>query len=437
MDRTAKVRLSGAMDIDVDWHSYSNLLLALAIGLLIGLERGWSARGEAEGRRIAGLRTFGLIGLTGGISGLLAANGQIWVLPGFALGLSALLAVGYWQDIQQDRIVSATTVVAGLLTFALGAAATLGLALEAAGSAVIAAMLLLLREDLHAWTRSLDEREMQAVLRFLLLAVVVVPILPDRSFGPYDALNPFKIGLVVVVLSGLSFAGYWATRFFGAKRGLLFTAAAGGLVSSTAVTYAFARFSQDHQSAGRALAAGVTVASVIMVSRVLVLLSVLSPGLLTHLLAPLLCAGLAGCTMAWWLVRDDERQPLPERIVANPFDLGPALFFAGVLAAMLLASRWAMDVLGERGLFAVTALTALLDVDAVIVSLSQMPEATLPHQAASAALALAVVVNTLIKPAVVAVLGSRAMLRALLAAMAAMLLAGAAGAGVAEAILAP
>lgn len=398
------------MNGPVDWTLYSHLLLALAIGLLIGLERGWSARAQPAGRRVAGLRTFGLIGLIGGMAGLMAVRGQLWVLPALGLGLAAILAVGYWLDARHDDDLSATTVVAGLLTFVLGAAAMLGLAHAAAAAAVISAMLLLLRQDLHAWTHALDEAEMRAVIRFLLIAVVVVPLLPDEGYGPYDALNPFTIGLMVVLLSGLSFAGYWATRALGTRRGLLLTAASGGLVSSTAVTYAFAHFSRSHEDAARPLAAGVVIASVIMLLRVLILLAVLSPALLGALAAALVAATLTGAAASWWLVRADGARPIPEKIVANPFDLGPALFFALVLAAMLVASRWASEALGDGGLFAVTAITALMDVDAVIVSLSRLPAQAVTIEVAGTALLLAVAVNTLIKPLVVGLLGARAML---------------------------
>lgn len=408
------------------WTVHGQLALALAIGLLIGLERGWSARDEGEGRRVAGLRTFGLIGLTGGIGGLLARQGQPWALPALVLGVAGLLAIGYWQDARQDRQVSATTVVAGVLTAALGAAATLGLALPAAASAVVAAMLLLLRQDLHSWQRSLDAREMRAVVRFLLLAVVLLPVLPNRDYGPYDALNPFTIGLAVVVLSGLSFAGYWATRFFGTRRGLLLTAASGGIVSSTAVTYSFARFSRLHDGASGALAAGVILASLVMLVRVAIVLSVLSPGLLAHMAPMLLAASATGAAAALLLaLRRQPGQEAPERIVSNPFDLGPALFFAAVLAVMLLASRWASDVLGDKGLFAVTAITATVDVDAVMISLSRMPEEAVSHETLSLALLLALAVNSLIKPLVVAALGTRRMLLPVAAGIAAMILAGA------------
>lgn len=216
----------------------AKLLLALAIGLLIGIERGWRGRSQADGQRVAGLRTFGLLGLLGGISGLLATGpGMPAALLFLAGGIGALL-LGYARMAASHGTLSITGTVVGLITMGLGVLAASGQEIVAVALAATVSLLLVMRSALHGWIKDLTETEILAIARFTLIALVILPLLPDQSYGPYDAWNPRQIWFVVVLVSGFSLAGYVAAKRLGATRGLLATAAAGAMVSSTAVTAA-------------------------------------------------------------------------------------------------------------------------------------------------------------------------------------------------------
>jgi uncharacterized membrane protein (DUF4010 family) len=211
------------------------LAVALVAGLIIGLERGWKEREATEGSRVAGLRTFGLIGV------LATEHGGVVLATGLA-GITALAAIGYWLDHRQDETdVSVTTAVAIPVAFGLGALATIGHAGTAAAVAVVVALLLGLKPQLHAGLRAMSRDDLLAALQLLLASVVVLPLLPNQGFGPYEALNPYKLWWLVVLVSAASFAGYAAVRAVGPHIGMLALGFLGGLVSSTAVSLALAR----------------------------------------------------------------------------------------------------------------------------------------------------------------------------------------------------
>jgi uncharacterized membrane protein (DUF4010 family) len=411
------------------------LALALAIGLLLGVQRGWTERTAEPGTRVAGIRTFGLIGLIGGVGGVLGARWGVWLPAATVLAVAALLGLGYWMEAQREQSVSATGAITGLLTVVLGVAAASGLAWPAAAAGVVAALLLSRRAVLHRWVASLSETELRAGLRFLLIAVVVLPLLPNRPMGPYGALNPFALGSVVVLLAGLSFAGYWAVKLLGPSRGLLATAAAGGLASSTAVTLAMARLARQHPGQARILAGAIVMASLVMVGRVLLLAALLAPELLRHLAGPLGSAGALGALLLWLSVRQhDTAVPAAGLELANPFELRPALLMTGLLALLLVASHAARAAFGGSGLFALAMLTGLVDVDAVIASMGRLVAGGLSPRDGAVAIALAVSVNMLVKAALPAVVGATAVRAPAAAMLLAMTLAGAAGWAVQQAL---
>ena len=218
---------------------YSTLGLSLAIGLLIGLERGWRQRALAEGSRIAGLRTFGLFGLLGGLAGILGQEAQPLVAAALVAGAVVVSVGSHLRTTNGNGNISITNTIAALLTVALGVLATVhpGPALAAAA---LVTFVLAARQQLHGWVRGLTEADVLAVARFAIIAGAILPLLPDARYGPYGAFNPRELWLVVVVVCGISFAAYAANRRFGATRGTLATAAIGGLYSSTAVTAALA-----------------------------------------------------------------------------------------------------------------------------------------------------------------------------------------------------
>lgn len=222
-------------------HEAIGLVAALAVGLLIGLERGWHEREQPEGGRVAGLRTFALTGLLGGVLGNLFPQFGAWPLLGGLLGISMLRAVSYRHIAKSSGNLSATSAVVMLLTLALGAYAARGSVALSLGAAVIAAVLLDMKPTLHGWLRLIEHRELTATLQLLVLSVVILPNLPSVGMGPYHALNPYQLWWAVILIASLSMVGHVAMRVTGAQRGMLWTGLLGGLASSTAATLALAR----------------------------------------------------------------------------------------------------------------------------------------------------------------------------------------------------
>jgi uncharacterized membrane protein (DUF4010 family) len=395
---------------------YANLLLALAIGFLIGIERGWRQRDEAAGARVAGIRSFSLLGLLGGILGL-AVNGPLRDLASLlAAAAMATLLLGYKSDMDRDGNVSATTTLAALTTLILGAFATQGYAAIASIGAGALVILLASRHSLHQAIRFTSQTDLRVLLRLVLVVFVILPILPDQPMGPFGALNPRRLWLVAVVTVSISFAGYALARWLGQRRGALIGAVVGALVSSTAVTLESARRLRDGAS-GRADEAGVALASFIMFARALLLVALLAPyalGAVAMLIGPAsLVAALAGGVLL--LQVKNESGVAPARAPKAP-GLGLALLFAATVAALALISAWAQARLGEEGGALVIAIGGTADIDAAIAAVGALPPGTLPLRVAGLALAAPILFNTLFKLAIlVSVAGVRRPARAVVA----------------------
>lgn len=403
--------------------------LALALGLLIGTERGWSERRAPEGGRIAGIRTFGLIGFLGGLWGLL---GELLgpILLGFAfLALAAVLIFAHLAEVRSNRDMGITTVVAALVTFALGAIAVSGEAAIAAAGAVVTVTLLSLKPVLHGWLNKIEHRDLLAGIKLLLISVVVLPVLPNRGYGPWEALNPYEIWLLVVLIAGLSFAGYVAIKLTGAQRGILLTGLFGGLVSSTATTLSLSRLARDG-GAPALPAAGIVLASAVMLPRMLVVVAVLNPAILPGLLLP---AGLMAAALgaaALWLARRrrDGAGEASDLRLANPVELRVALTFGGLLAVVMLAATALHEWLGARGLYIAASISGIADVDAITVSLARMAREAADAVPMQHGIVIAALVNTLFKGLLSVGIAGRGVALHVLPAMLLAVAAGAAGA---------
>jgi uncharacterized membrane protein (DUF4010 family) len=368
--------------------------LALAIGLLIGIERGWSQRGEPSGSRIAGVRTFGILGLLGGVAGRM----PLAVTVALLIAAAATLLAGYVRQRRLTPNVSATTTLVGLLTLALGYLATTGQELAALACAVATTMLLSMREQLHGWLKGLTAAEVQAIGRFGLLAAVILPLLPDGQYGPLDAWNPHKIWMIVVFVSGFSLAGYVAAKRLGEQAGLLATAFTGALVSSTAVTLSLARKLREGTADPAAATAGIAIASSVMLIRVRVVTAVLAPfagWALIRLLLPAIVVALLLAALALRKARAGGHAA--RNALGNPFDIRPALVLALLVAVIALAVRWAERRFGDTGITVMLALTGFADVDAAVMALSTLPPGAIGAEEAGLALAGPVLLNTLLK----------------------------------------
>ncbi|MEZ5954191.1 MAG: DUF4010 domain-containing protein [Hyphomonas sp.] len=370
--------------------------MALAIGLLIGLERGWKERADPGGSRVAGFRTFGLIGLAGGLAGVLDA-GNGFVIASVALGLALLLREGFEVRIDETRNVSATTMIAALVTYSLGAVAVTVAPLLAAAAGVITAFVLWLREPMHRLLGRIEERELSAFLRLLLISIVILPVMPEEGLGPYGVINPREVWLVVVLISGLGFLGYLGVKFLGEQAGIGLMALAGGLASSTAATLSLARLSASDSGNERAYAGGVAAAWAVMFVRMGIIVGGIHYPLLARIWLPLGAMFLVTALMAGAeLLRRSERTPA-QMALTNPLDLKSALTFAGVLVAALVLSRLAQDAWGTHGIFGVAAIAGLVDVDAISISMSQLSQTDLAGAVAARAIIVAALANTIFK----------------------------------------
>jgi uncharacterized membrane protein (DUF4010 family) len=401
-------------------ETFARLGLALALGLLIGLERGWQGREAAEHSRVAGIRTFGLIGFGGGLAALLFP--PAWSIN-FGLAFAAVaivIASGHYVAAQRTGDLSATSAIAALATFILGASAVAGSAEVAASAAVIIALLLSIKPILHGWLQRIEFEELLAALQLLLISVVALPLLPNRGFGPWQALNPFEIWWMVVLIAAFSFCGYLAMRIVGPARGTMITAILGGLTSSTAVTVSLARLARRNPGRDDLLAAGAAVASGTMFLRTMALLAVLNLPLLLTLVAPLGAAAAVTYGGGFWLWRQSKAAEAGDGLkLGNPFELWTAVKFGGFLAVVMVAVRAGESWIGPQGVLAVAALSGLADVDAISLSMARLAGTGQTLAIGALAIGAAILVNSAVKAGVAAVAGTRAMAYRLLAIFAA------------------
>jgi uncharacterized membrane protein (DUF4010 family) len=374
-----------------------DLAVALGIGLLIGVERGWTARGEPAGSRVAGLRTFAIVGLVGGLAGIANGRDMAWPAAILLTATAAALVAGYCVDMRKDDKVSATTTIVGIATLALGLLATSGLPVLAAACAGVMLLLLSLRNELHAWVGGLTAVEVKAVARFAIISAVIWPLLPDARYGPYDAWNPRELWTVVVIVCGLSFAGYAAARRLGTRRGTLALAASGAVVSSTAVTLSLARALDGNPATDAARVAGISMANAIMVGRALLLAALLAPSALPSFAVTVLPMSAVSAGLAVAALQGESRRNGDQVRLGNPIDLVPALGFAALVAALALVSRWAAERFGDEGLATVVAVSGAFDVDAAIVTLGGLPDGAIAPSLAGVILAIPVMLNTILK----------------------------------------
>lgn len=377
-----------------DTELLRTLAASLAIGILIGIERGWRQRDANDGSRVSGLRTFGLLGLTGGLAGhvpdLLAA----------AIALAALssLVLGYRSALAREGSLSVTNTLVGIVTFALGYMAAKGQVSEALAVAAVTTLLLTLRAQAHAMLKGMTAQEVDSIARFALVALVILPLLPDRNLGPYDAWNPRQIWMVVVVVLGLSFAGYVATRRLGSGKGIMITALCGSLVSSTAVTVTYAQRLRQKDGPEAPLIAGIALASLVMFVRVQLLSITLIPYAARSLALAMVPAFIVGGLTTLLALRARNAEASASEVkLGNPLDFGPALLLAGLVAVMAIPARWALEQFGDQGIIVVLGLTGMWDVDAAVLTLAGMPKDILDGTTAGLVLAVPVLANTALK----------------------------------------
>ncbi|HEX8839506.1 MAG TPA: DUF4010 domain-containing protein [Sphingomicrobium sp.] len=386
----------GAPRLSADWYWQAVCVVtALACGMLIGVERGFDLRQLREGTRVAGFRTFALLGLVSGFAGLAAQFRQELPAAAIMLGAVAVIAIGYAHRPGLDKQPDATTPIAAVTTLALGFIAGLGEPRFAIAGACIVTLLLALKAELHGFLHKLDEDDVKALARYAVIAGAVLPFLPSGHYGPLGAWNPQKLWLVVVLVTGFSFLGYVANRIFGERHGTIATALIGGAYSSTAVTQSLAqRLGSGKQ--GGAEPAGIALASAVMYLRVLVLIAVLA----TRVLVPFAIIVLPALIVAWgagyWLYRKAPKCDAPSP-PGNPIAIVPALGFLVFVAFAAVAAKWAAGRFGEQGIAVLLLIVGSTDVDTAIITLGGLPAEAISPLLAAMAIAGTIIANMAVK----------------------------------------
>ncbi len=396
----------------------ARLGVALAIGLLVGLQRQYAKRGDRDDDLFAGARTFALIALAGAMSAHLGErfdSASIFVAG--LMSVAIVVAIGYYAGTREGSR-GLTTEIAALITFLTGALAGLGELTVAVAVGVATTAVLAAKPYTREFVQRIDRQDVEATLQFAVLAALVLPVLPRDPIGssPFDAASPFKVGLMVVFILGLSFLGYVLIKIVGPRRGIGLTGVLGGLVSSTAVTLTMSERSKSSAGLVRALAMAILLAWTIMYARVLVEVGVVNPGLLRQTSIPI---GVGGAVVGGWaafvsLRRNDvnQRDGDDERF-SNPFSIGPAIQFGLLYGVVLIGSKALSMYLGDTGVYVGALASGIADVDAITLSMAEFSrgDGELTNATAANAIVLAAASNTAVKGGMVWTLSTPGMRR--------------------------
>lgn len=421
------------MDLMLNLEPWWRFAAALLIGALIGLEREFVQQ-RTEERDFAGIRTFSLMALLGAVAAYFSQQFGLLLFVAAYLSLALLVWTSHLGDIYRGHEEGITTEVVALIVPLLGAMVIWGEVELAAALGVITALLLALKPRLHGLARRMSAKDLRATLEFSLITAVILPLLPNQSFGPFGLLNPFQIWLLVVFVSGIGFLGYVLIKILGAEQGVGLTGVLGGLVSSTATTVSLAGRSKGNPGLSSILVRGIILASCVMFPRVLVEVGVIYPPLLRMVSIPIgamLLVSLGFVLYLWRGRRADEQEDREEMKVSNPLRLPTAITFALAFSVVLIAVRAANDFFGDAGVYVASALAGLTDVDAITLSASELASnGQLQPQVAAMAVVLATLVNTAAKAVMVWFLGAHELRRTVMRAFGLVLLTGIVGSAI-------
>jgi len=386
-----------------------DVLIALGLGLLVGLQK------ERAASPMAGLRTFALVSVLGAVSAVVAAGSGPWVIVAGVLAVTTLMVVGNVVAMSSgEHDPGQTTEVAMVLTFLVGALVVIGPREVGVVVGALTAMLLHLREQLRDWVSRLSDRDVRAFMQFIVIWLVVLPVLPDRTYGPYDVLNPRQIWLMVVLIVGLNVAGYAAFRIMGARAGTILAGLLGGVISSTATTMSYARQSKAQEATSSTAAVVVWIASGVVFIRILLEISAVAPEFVAVAAGPigvLVTVFAIAALVIWRSATTTGDSPLEP---GNPSELKPALIFGALYAVILFAVAAAEDLLGNPGLFITAAVSGLTDIDAITLSTSRLVHTDVISQGTGwRVILVAAMSNIAFKYSLVASLGSREMAKRL------------------------
>ena len=378
-----------------DLPTLSGIVVAALGGAAIGVERQRSGHASGKDARLGGVRTFTLLGGLAGIAGWLVTIGLVGIAVVLAAGAVGLVIAGYVAASRHD--VDATTEVAALLVVAAGVVAGMGWLALASGSIAVTTLLLVEKSRLHALVGRLDDEELRAAARFGVMAIVILPLLPEGPVAQLGGVKPRELWMLVLFFTGLSFAGYLARRTFGARHGYPLAGALAGIVSSTTVTFTFARLSRNERALSGALAVGTIAACTILFPRVLVATLVLDVTVARTLL-PYLMAPFTVGVLAFILgLRRKADVPHPIDEPRNPLQIGPALQMAATFQAVLFAIDWVRRAFGDLGLLVSGAVLGLTDVDALTISMARSVSSGVAPEVAARAIAIGILANCILK----------------------------------------
>lgn len=355
--------------------NYDDLItlgIAFGLGMLVGLQR------QHTDNKMAGVRTFTLIAILGVVSGFLTRDlDNPFILPAIGLSITALLVVANIIKLKKlnETDVGQTTEVAALLMFAIGAYLVLGSQVIGVIVGGAMAVLLYVKEHLHNFIENLKDKDLAAIMTFAGISLVILPILPNETYGPLDVLNPQNIWMMVTLIVGISVIGYFIYKFVGKKVGIISNGVLGGLISSTATTVSYARKTTSSKNIGKMAAFVIMAASTIALARVMIEIGVVIPEKLPQLIVPLLVEFVfmvALCVVLFYFINkdasEDDEMPEPK----NPAQFKSALIFGLLYGLILLAVAFTKKTFGNEALYVVSIISGLTDVDAITLSLSQL-----------------------------------------------------------------
>lgn len=383
-----------------------HLGIAAVAGLAVGVEREWSGHAKGPDARFAGVRTFLLLGLLGGMAGWLVTEGVASGAVALLVAGAALTLTAYFIAARRTtESIDGTTEVAALVVLGIGLTAGIGYMAVASGLASLVVLVLSGKTRIHGLLNHVDEAELHAALQFSALALVVLPLLPEGPYGPFGGIRPRGLWTIIVIFSGLNFLGYLSRRVVGAERGYGVTGMIGGVVSSTAVTLDFARASRRESGVAGALALGVIAACTVLLPRVVIVSAVLNPAVSLALIPYLLPAFVAGAVIVAFVLLRPAASAQAVSETGNPLRLGSAIQMAVLFQIALTASNFAAKYWGSRGVISSAVALGLTDMDALTVSMNQLGTSADLVALSARAIAVGVLTNTVFKAMLAVVVG--------------------------------
>lgn len=406
---------------------FVRLLVATGIGLLIGLEREHASSPMKE-EIFAGVRTFVFVVLFGFLTAFLSFYFTHWLMVGGLLSVMVFGGLSYWRK-SLDGDIGGTTAFAMLTSYLLGGTVFLGYVEASLAVTVLALLALSLKGPLHSIVRQITQNEFYALVKFVVIALLVLPFLPDQTIGPFKVFNPREVGWIIILTSGIGFLGYILMKFLGSKKGILLTGIFGGLVSSTVVAWVFAEKSKEVTGLSKNCAVAILSASTIMVIRVFVWMIIFNQALLGKLVLPLSLVFLAGAAIALYYYNRPSRHAAvtADFPLGEPLNLKKAFLFGVLYTGILFMVSYANSQLGTKGIYVSSAIAALTDIDAITISVSKLAGDSFPILTAQNVILLATLCNTLVKIGISLTIGSRALRKYILWGFGLIFLAGLAG----------